>query len=418
MGSYDLTRKLTRGIYTALTASALSLVSLSGCDKYPIDPLPTELNNPPSSSFSVSPTSGISPLEVRVQGSCTDIDGDLKEYKIMSGGNVITRTNPIDTLVTLTQDASFNSYCADAKGNISNAGPVSVTITQPPLPIEQIAFWSNRPVPEGGYNEDIYSGEIVYVDGVPKLLNTRRLTTNSRQDLQPTYSPDGNEILFTSTRTGRIAVWRMNSDGSNQRDITSNIVERAMEADWCSNGKIVVAYRDKGDSEAGIGIISPNENTFTPIYSEPISSQIPGWPKWSPDCSSIAFHKYFNNNYEIYTMSSSGNNLVNLTNNSATDQLPFWSLNGNDILFKSNISGNTDIYLMSKNGTNLRRLTSDSGIETDPKFSPEGIYILFTHDDVGFFNPQLYLMNSNGVGNWTQLTFDGANRYPAWRPIR
>src|SRR3989344_1289781 len=212
MGSYDLTRKLTRGIYTALTASALSLVSLSGCDKYPIDPLPTELNNPPSSSFSVSPTSGISPLEVRVQGSCTDIDGDLKEYKIMSGGNVITRTNPIDTLVTLTQDASFNSYCADAKGNISNAGPVSVTITQPPLPIEQIAFWSNRPVPEGGYNEDIYSGEIVYVDGVPKLLNTRRLTTNSRQDLQPTYSPDGNEILFTSTRTGRIAVWRMNSD--------------------------------------------------------------------------------------------------------------------------------------------------------------------------------------------------------------
>src|SRR3989344_7221689 len=238
-------------------------------------------------------------------------------------------------------------------------------IIQLPQAQNQILHWSNRPVPEGGYNEDIYSGDLIKtIAGKDTLVNIKRLTTNPGKDLEPAWSPDGKEILFTSHRTGGTAVWRMNADGSNQRDISSNIVERARQADWCSNGKIVVAYRNNGDSEVGIGIIDPDGTSFTSIYSEPISGQIPAWPKWNFDCSEIAFEKFINSNYEIFTVNANGSNLRNITNNPAGDLFPFFSSNQSEMLFRSDRAGTPDIYIMNIDGSNVRRITSDLGVET------------------------------------------------------
>jgi hypothetical protein len=303
--------------------------------------------------------------------------------------------NPVPYSIELTREGSLETITLEGK------------VLDVPV-LAQIAFWSNRPVPEEGYNEEIYS---MNLDGT----GLQRLTTDPGKDLEPTYSPDGTELLFTSHRTGGTAVWRMNEDGSNQRDITSDIVERARQADWCSNGLIAVAYRNLEDSVAGIGIINPDENSFTPIYSEPRTGSIPGWPKWSPDCSEIVFHKY-NGVWDIWKMKADGNNLINLTNHPAGDGLPVWSPDGKEIAFMSDREGSLDIHKMNSDGSNVRILTNDSGSEVDPAWSPDGTKLIFVHDAVGLFNPQIYIMNSDGSGEWTQLTFDGSNRYPAWRP--
>jgi len=406
----SLVSRLKSGLYTISTAAALGF-GLTYCNRTPIEP-----SNLPQNVLDISPISGGSPLEVRVRGSCVDPDDDLKNYKIMYGSNILTITNPIDTLVNLTQSTSFNSYCEDMKGNRHNLGPINVQIIAPPPQdtLSRIAFWSNRPVLEGGYNEEIYSGDIVDIDGVPKLLNVRRLTTSLGQDLEPTWSPDGKELLFTSHRTGGTAVWRMDADGSSQRDITSSIVERARQADWCSNGKIAVAYRENGI--AGIGLTDPNGTSFTPIYSEPETGQIPGWPRWSRDCSQILFQKYNNSNWEIFIMNSDGSNQRNVTNNSATDLLPIWFSDNSKIAFISDRDGTLSLYELGLNNNTTKRLTGNEGTEVDPAYSQNGKNIIFVHDLISFFNPQLYIMNSDGTGSWTQLTTEGANRYPAWRP--
>ncbi len=277
---------------------------------------------------------------------------------------------------------------------------------------EQIAFWSRRD-DNGGFcdegdscNEDIY---LINEDRTGEV----RLTTHPGQDLEPAWSPDGKEILFTSHRTGGTAVWRMNADGINQRDITSNIVERARQADWCSNGLIVVAYRDKGDSEAGIGIIDLNANSFTPIYSQPNMGGIPEWPSCSPDASEIAFTRHVGN-WEVYKMNADGSDLTNITNNPAIDGIPDWSPDGKEIVFRSYRSGTADIYRMNSDGSDVIPLTSALGIETEPKYSADGIKIIFTHD-IDLSNPQIYIMNSDGTGGWALLTTQGQNAYPAWR---
>jgi len=386
--------------YKIATTCAFGLGAAYGCGDS-MEPKP-EPNNPPTIELSVSTNLGYSPLEITVQGVCTDPDGDLKDYKVLAGGNILTRKNPTDTTYTLTQDESYTAECEDMKGNRVYAGPREVKVLH-----DQFAFWSNRPVPEGGYNEDIYS---MNLDG----SGLERLTTDPGKDLEITYSPDGKEFLFTSHRTGGTAVWRMNVDGSNQRDITSSIVERARQADWCSNGLIVIAYRDLGDSVAGIGIISLDENSFTPIYSEPKTGRIPEWPSWSNDCSEIAFQRY-DGALDIWKMNSDGNGLINLTNHSATDQSPAWSPNGNKIAFISDREGSLDIHKMNSDGNNVMRLTSDPGHEVDVSWSPDGSKFIFAHDLVSFLKPQIYMMNFDGSGEWTQLTTEGANRYPTLR---
>src|SRR3989344_4825962 len=398
----SLVSRLKSGLYTISTAAALGF-GLTYCNRTPIEP-----SNLPQNVLDISPISGSSPLEVRVRGSCVDPDDDLKDYKIMYGSNILTTTNPTDTLVNLTQSASFSSYCEDMKGNQHNVGPINVQVMQPPPPdtTSKIAFWR--------VFEDYDDIALINEDGT----GLQRLTTNPGQDLEPTWSPDGKELLFTSHRTGGTAVWRMDSDGSNQRDITSNIVERARQADWCSNGKIVVAYRHKGDSEAGIGIIDPNGISFTSIYSEPRTVRIPGWPKWSPSCSEVAFERYVNGNWEIYTMNSDGTNQRNIPNNLiVNDQQATWSPDGTKMVFisdRANPGGITnglldiDLYIMNNDGTNITRLTYDIGPEADPDWSNDGEKIIFAGGSTNNFH--LYLINENGT-NMVRLTNNGENRY-------
>ena len=56
----------------------------------------------------------------------------------------------------------------------------------------------------------------------------RQLTANNWEwDKHPTWSPDGSEIAFFSNRSGMRQIWVMGSDGSGQRNISSNIYD-----DW------------------------------------------------------------------------------------------------------------------------------------------------------------------------------------------
>jgi PKD repeat protein len=425
MTKENLMKKLGKKCLPYFMAGALAFGTLFNYRCADKDNFVKPILENPVAMLVAEPKEGDAPLKVNFDGSRSyarapksylekylwDFDGDGSTDLTTSGVSGAW----VDHVYEKAGSYDASLIVVDNGGRKSNKALENIVVNEKIVSLGQIAFWSNRDVPEGGYNEEIYSGEIIYrvKDDKIELTNIKRLTTDPGQDLEPAWSPDGKEILFTSTRTGKITVWKMDADGKNQNPISSNFVERAYNADWGSNGKIIFRYIDSGF--AGIGTIDPDENLFTPIYSEPISGHIPGWPKWSPDCSKIAFQKYINGNWEIFLMNADGSGLENLTNDFAVDQLPDWSADGNYIIFISDREGNLDIYKMNSNGNNVRTLTTDPGHEVDPSYSPDGNKIIFAHDLVTFFNPQLYLMNSDG-SNWVQLTKEGANRYPAWRP--
>jgi Tol biopolymer transport system component len=69
------------------------------------------------------------------------------------------------------------------------------------------------------------------------------LSTGNAWDMQPRYSPDGQEIAFTSDRGGGDNIWAIRRDGSAPRQITKEDFRLLNQADWTPDGNFIVARK-------------------------------------------------------------------------------------------------------------------------------------------------------------------------------
>jgi Tol biopolymer transport system component len=58
------------------------------------------------------------------------------------------------------------------------------------------------------------------------------LTTDSAQDILPSWSPDGSKVLFVSNRNGNDELWTMNADGSSQTVVPNSVFPVIGRAAW------------------------------------------------------------------------------------------------------------------------------------------------------------------------------------------
>ncbi|MDZ7847108.1 MAG: hypothetical protein U5L96_10225 [Owenweeksia sp.] len=65
------------------------------------------------------------------------------------------------------------------------------------------------------------SYDIFIADLNGNLLDT--LTSHPGYDAEATLSPQGDKIVFTSTRTGDLELWTMDIDGSNKKQVTDGL---------------------------------------------------------------------------------------------------------------------------------------------------------------------------------------------------
>lgn len=115
-------------------------------------------------------------------------------------------------------------------------------------------------------------------------LNVTKLTdtAGAQNENDPDWSPDGQEIAFTSGSD----IWKMNSDGSGQVNLTNTIAGLPFEADptWSPQGdRIVFTWHDENnlelksmDSRGGAAI--PLTDTSGSDNREPAWESIPYYP--------------------------------------------------------------------------------------------------------------------------------------------
>ena len=139
----------------------------------------------------------------------------------------------------------------------------------------------------------------------------------------PTWSPDGNQILFASNKESLDQLYFINIDGSGLRKV-SNLPALRGRSDWSPQNLIATYSGDPWKRE--IYIMNPDGSNQHQISPTGGDSQ---GPSFSPDGQWITFTAYFDkfndvNGCEIYIMRMDGTGLKRLTNNDYCDYQPRW----------------------------------------------------------------------------------------------
>lgn len=181
----------------------------------------------------------------------------------------------------------------------------------------------------------------------------KQLTDNPGYDAEATVSPDGQKIVFTSTRSGDLELYTMNIDGSDVKQITNGLGYDGGAFFSPDSKKIVFrASRPKTPEEVV---------TYTSLLDQGLVQPT---------------------NLEIFVCDVDGNNLKQITNLGKANWAPFFHPSGEKILFASNHhteSGRVfNIFSIGLDGQGLQQITFDETFDSFPMFSPDGKKLVFS----------------------------------------
>jgi Tol biopolymer transport system component len=225
------------------------------------------------------------------------------------------------------------------------------------------------------------------------------------------------KIAFISDRDGNVEVYIMNADGANQTNLTNNPAND-FSPSWSPDGTELVFISTRDDSNGEIYKMKADGSDVTRLTS---NSAIDGNPAWSPDGANIVFQTNLidgGNAWNIWSMNADGSNQTPLTTGSPQKQEPAWSPSGAKIAYRAGPDpGGNQLYTMNPDGTDQTLLPSNSlPFNTySPDWSPDGQKLTFSGSIPG--QPiQIYVVNADGSGGLTQLTTTGDNSEPGFSP--
>jgi Tol biopolymer transport system component len=163
------------------------------------------------------------------------------------------------------------------------------------------------------------------VEPFPATFN---VTGAPSTDMTPAWSHDGTKVVFSSNRKGgNLEIFVMDIDLENaDPDFPAGLIRLTdhdsvdREPTWSPDGKHI-AFSTNRDGNWEIYVMDTLGENLVNLTNHPGVDQL---PRWSPDGSAIAFASNRDGNWEIYAMETDGANPTNLTNNPARDVQPAW----------------------------------------------------------------------------------------------
>jgi eukaryotic-like serine/threonine-protein kinase len=224
----------------------------------------------------------------------------------------------------------------------------------------------------------------------PTFLPTGGPTATPAITLTPSATPIGGgfgQIAFASQRTGVPQIYLINADGNDLHPLT-NLPEGACQPSWSPNGNRLVftsPCRLNTDSyrESSLYFMNADGSDLTPVRSAPGGDFDPAW---SPDGKNIAFTSLRDGHKEIYLMDVATSAVTRLTFATGDEEnsQPAWSPFGNQIVFVKKRFGALQIWTMTDTGQNAEQVVRSGQTLWDfsPVWTPDGQYILFNQRQV------------------------------------
>ena len=197
---------------------------------------------------------------------------------------------------------------------------------------------------------------------------TKRFTGHGTLNITPTFSPDGNTLVFAS-----------GEDGTDLYAVDPNGTEHARRL-TLGNGT----------------------STSSPTFS--------------PDGRRIAYTSNRLGHAEVYITDADGTNPVPLTSGGMSEQSfrsdPDWSPDGRRVAYQSKVGGVFQVMTINVRDQSVQALTSE-GSNEEPSWAPDGRHLVFSSTRSGV--KQLWVIDTESFRT-RQLTRGAAARLASWSP--
>jgi TolB protein len=196
----------------------------------------------------------------------------------------------------------------------------------------------------------VYEGYDIFVADT-KGNQLKQLTFEKGYDAEPTVSPKGDKIVFTSTRTGDLELFTMNIDGTDVQQITNELGYDG-GAFFSPDGEQLIFRSSR-----------PKTNEEIKEYKDLLAKGLV-----QPT------------NMELYICNVDGSNLRKITNLGSANWAPFFHPSGKKVIFSSNHKSKRsfNLFMINVDGTGLEQITFDNVFDAFPMFSPDGKKIVFS----------------------------------------
>lgn len=389
----------------ALLGSKSKTQRLTG--DYVVSPPPAEEEGGPAQEKPPSrPSSGGPPYPAEDNGE----EKPFKPQKKKRSGGCFTRLSLLGLLIVAGvlvwnfmpgAQVQVNGWIASLRGDVATATQLPTETIPPTDALTATLVFTSTPT----------------LTPTPLATATPSFTSTPTLTLTPSPTPQGGgfgQFAFASDRSGIPQIYIANGDGGAQTLLT-DMPEGACQPSWSPDGTQLVftspcSGSDGDFTNSSLYMINPDGSGLTPLFTDPGGDFDPAW---SPDGTHIAFTSLRTGRPSIFALNLATSEvklLIEATGNIMEARHPVWSALNNQMLYVVKRFGVHEIWYMTDGGINPEQLvfSGPERFDLDPAWSPDGKIVLFSQRQVGPSTIWLMQMvyEERGVGTATRLEYE------------